>query len=48
MKILLVNDYSSLEGGAERSILTLRQHLREAGHDVRLLSSDAHSVGLLP
>lgn len=46
MKVLLVNDYASLEGGAERSILALRQRLRQAGHDARLFSSDAHSPDL--
>lgn len=46
MKVLLVNDYSSLEGGAERNLIELRQRLRHAGHDARLFSSSAHTPGL--
>ena len=42
MKILVVSDYSTPTGGAEIYVLQLRSLLREAGHDVLLLSS---SVG---
>ncbi len=41
MRVLLCNDGSTPAGGAELSALRLRTLLREAGHEVRLLSSDA-------
>ncbi len=41
MKILLVNDYATLTGGAEVAFLTLRDGLRKRGHDVRIFSSSA-------
>ncbi len=41
MKILLVNDYATLTGGAEVAFLTLRDALRKRGHDVRIFSSSA-------
>lgn len=41
MKILLVNDYATPTGGAELSMLRLRNGLRERGHDVRLFASSA-------
>ncbi len=41
MKILLVNDHSTLAGGAEISILILRNELRLRGHDVRVFASSA-------
>jgi glycosyltransferase involved in cell wall biosynthesis len=44
MKILIVNDYGVLAGGAERVSLVLREELRKRGHDARLFSSDARPV----
>ncbi|HHP7231511.1 MAG TPA: glycosyltransferase family 4 protein [Xenococcaceae cyanobacterium] len=44
MKILLVNDIGRATGGAELQMLSLRQGLRELGHDVRLFSSRASLV----
>jgi glycosyltransferase involved in cell wall biosynthesis len=41
MKILFVNDYGSLVGGAEVLTFALRDGLRQLGHDVRLFSSSA-------
>lgn len=41
MKILLVHDYPSLVGGAELMMQTLRDGLRERGHDARLFTSSA-------
>ena len=41
MKILLVNDYGTLAGGAEVQILLLRNELRKRGHDARLFTSSA-------
>jgi glycosyltransferase involved in cell wall biosynthesis len=41
MKILLVNDYGTPTGGAELQMLSLRQGLRDRGHEVRLFSSRA-------
>lgn len=45
MKILLVNDYGSPNGGAEIATLLLRTGLRDRGHDVLLLSSSARPSG---
>lgn len=44
MKILLLNDFGTATGGAELQILSLRQGLRERGHEVRLLSSSISPV----
>lgn len=44
MKILLVNDYGTATGGAELQMLSLRQNLRDRGHEVRLFSSNAMLV----
>lgn len=44
MKILLINDYGTATGGAELQMLSLRQSLRDRGHDVRLFSSRAIQV----
>jgi glycosyltransferase involved in cell wall biosynthesis len=44
VKILLVNDIGRATGGAELQMLSLRQGLRERGHDVRLFSSTASLV----
>ncbi|WP_404788846.1 glycosyltransferase family 4 protein [Altericista sp. CCNU0014] len=44
MKILLLNDYGTPTGGAELQMLSLRQGLRDRGHEVRLFSSRARLV----
>ncbi len=44
MKILLINDIGRATGGAEIQMLSLRQGLRDRGHDVRLFSSRASLV----
>ena len=44
MKILLIHDIGTATGGAELQILSLRQGLRDLGHDVRLFSSLATPV----
>ncbi|MFY7805809.1 MAG: glycosyltransferase family 4 protein [Limnoraphis robusta] len=44
MKILLLNDLGTPTGGAELQMLSLRQGLRDRGHDVRLFSSRVMSV----
>ncbi len=41
MKILLVNDYATATGGAELLMLSLRDRLRDQGHDARLFASSA-------
>lgn len=41
MKVLLVHDYGTANGGAELQMLALRRLLRERGHDARLFSSRA-------
>lgn len=46
MKILLINDYGILQGGAEIQITRLRQLLRDHGHDARLFTSSAGSGNL--
>jgi glycosyltransferase involved in cell wall biosynthesis len=46
MKILLVNDYGTLSGGAETIVLSLREELRRRGHDARLFTSTAATAGL--
>ncbi|MBL1211119.1 glycosyltransferase family 4 protein [Geminocystis sp. GBBB08] len=48
MKILLINDYATPTGGAAISILTLRDLLRQKGHDVRLFSSSVRISGQKP
>jgi glycosyltransferase involved in cell wall biosynthesis len=45
MKILLVSDYATPTGGAELSILSLRNGLRQRGHDARVFSSSARPLG---
>jgi glycosyltransferase involved in cell wall biosynthesis len=45
MKILLINDYGSPNGGAEIATLLLRTGLRDRGHDALLLSSSARPSG---
>jgi glycosyltransferase involved in cell wall biosynthesis len=44
MKILLLNDIGTATGGAELQMLSLRQGLRDRGHDVRLLTSQVVPV----
>ncbi len=44
MRVLLVNDYGTASGGAELQMLTIRDRLRERGHDVSLFTSDARLV----
>jgi glycosyltransferase involved in cell wall biosynthesis len=46
VRVLLVNDYGTASGGAELGMLLLREALRRAGHDARLLSSTARPLGL--
>lgn len=41
MKILLINDYATLTGGAEMLTLSLRNGLRLRGHDARCFASSA-------
>jgi hypothetical protein len=41
VKILLINDYGTPTGGAEVSILSLRNQLRQRGHDARLFTTNA-------
>lgn len=41
MKILLVNDYGTLTGGAEIQMLALRDELRKRGHNALLFTSSA-------
>ncbi|MBW4621276.1 MAG: glycosyltransferase family 4 protein [Cyanosarcina radialis HA8281-LM2] len=48
MKILLLNDYGTATGGAELQMLSLRQGLRDRGHEVRLFSSRASLVAESP
>lgn len=45
MRILLVNDYGTPDGGAEIQIHRLRQLLRERGHDARLFTTGMDSPG---
>ncbi|HEY4281747.1 MAG TPA: glycosyltransferase family 4 protein [Chthoniobacterales bacterium] len=44
MKILMVNDYGRLQGGAEILLFQLREAFRKLGHDARLFTSDAGDV----
>jgi len=43
MRILLINDYGTIDGGAEVIVLGLRDALRARGHDVRLFTTSAGS-----
>lgn len=45
VKILLVNDYGILAGGAEIIVFGLREALRSRGHDVRVFASTAGAGG---
>jgi glycosyltransferase involved in cell wall biosynthesis len=46
MKILIIHDYGTLNGGAEHMSLTLREGLRVRGYDVRLFTSTAQPLPL--
>ncbi|NCR38402.1 MAG: glycosyltransferase family 4 protein [Microcystis aeruginosa W13-11] len=48
MKILLINDYSTPSGGAELLMLSLRDKLRQRGHDARCFSSNAQPLKMNP
>jgi glycosyltransferase involved in cell wall biosynthesis len=43
VKILLVNDYGTPDGGAEIATLSLRDGLRQRGHDARLFATAARN-----
>ncbi|MCX6612260.1 MAG: glycosyltransferase family 4 protein [Acidobacteria bacterium] len=45
MRILLISDYASPSGGAERVLLGLRTALLERGHDARIFASAASPMG---
>lgn len=45
MRVLLVNDYGTPDGGAELQMLALRDGLRARGHTVRLFASRASMTG---
>ena len=45
MRVLLITDWMSGVGGAERYVVSLRDGLRAAGEEVRLLTSNAGSAG---
>jgi glycosyltransferase involved in cell wall biosynthesis len=42
--VLLLNDVATPQGGAELQALRMRQLLRDAGHEARLLASDASDL----
>ncbi len=44
MRVLIVNDYASSFGGAERLTLLLRDELRARGHDARLFATGLRSA----
>lgn len=46
LRILIVNDYGSLTGGAEILLAALRRGLRERGHEARLFASRALPRGV--
>lgn len=46
MRILIVNDYGVLSGGAERVTVDLRDGLRARGHDARIFASSAQPLPL--
>src|SRR5262249_36412664 len=46
MRILLLNDYGVIAGGAEYQFLALRDGLRSRGHDARIFASTARSPEL--
>lgn len=46
LRVLLLHDYGVAVGGAENLSFALRRELRDRGHDVRLLTSDALPLAL--
>jgi glycosyltransferase involved in cell wall biosynthesis len=44
MRVLIINDYGTLHGGAEHTSHALREGLRSRGHDALLLASSAASL----
>jgi glycosyltransferase involved in cell wall biosynthesis len=48
VRILLLNDVATPVGGAELQAVRMRELLREAGHDVRLLASTASELSQAP
>ena len=46
MRILILNDYGQLSGGAERVTVDLREGLRARGHDARIFASSARPLDL--
>ena len=46
MRVLLLHDYGTLNGGAEVMIVALRDALRKRGHDARLFTSTARPLPL--
>lgn len=46
MRVLLVHDYGTLNGGAEVMVVALRDALRARGHDARLFTSTARPLPL--
>ena len=44
MKILLVNDYGTPDGGAEIATLSLREGLRRRGHETLLFATAAQGA----
>jgi glycosyltransferase involved in cell wall biosynthesis len=46
MKILIVHDYGTLNGGAEHMSVMLRDRLCQRGHQARLFTSSAHPLPL--
>jgi glycosyltransferase involved in cell wall biosynthesis len=46
MRILIVNDYGVLSGGAERVTVDLRDGMRARGHDARIFASTAQPLSL--
>jgi glycosyltransferase involved in cell wall biosynthesis len=46
MRILILNDYGVLSGGAERVTVDLRDGLRAMGHDARIFASTAQPLRL--
>lgn len=46
LRILILNDYGVLSGGAERVTVDLRDGLRARGHDARIFASSARPLAL--
>lgn len=45
MKILQIISYGYVAGGAEKSVLLLKQHLQQHGHEVKVISSNHNTPG---